>query len=81
MRQSLKEQKIEVTAYCGYKVNERPVSFLLAGQRFEVKEILDRWYGQEHDYFKVVVDGGLVHLLKWNRSTDSWFLVKEINKE
>jgi hypothetical protein len=81
MPQDLKEVKIEVIAYSGYKANERPISFLLADQRLEVKEILDRWYGQEHDYFKVVADDGRTYLLKWNRSTGVWFLVMEAGKE
>jgi hypothetical protein len=69
-------QKIEVTAYSGYKANERPASFVWSGKRLEVKGILDRWYGQEHDYFKVLAEDGRTYLLKWHRSLDIWFLVK-----
>ena len=69
-------QKIEVTAYSGYKANERPASLVWGGKRLEVKGILDRWYGQEHDYFKVLAEDGRTYLLKWHRSLDIWFLVK-----
>jgi hypothetical protein len=67
--------KIEVVAYSGYKANERPIYFVLGEERLEVKEILERWYGQDHDYFKVVAGDGLVCLLKWHRFLDIWFLV------
>jgi len=68
--------RIEVDAYSGYKASERPICFVLDDKKLEVKEILDRWYGQDHDYFKVVADDGLTYLLKWHRFLDIWFLVK-----
>jgi len=69
-------KKIEVVAYSGYKANERPLHFILDGKRLEVEEITDRWYGMEHDHFKVVADDGKVYLLKWHRALDVWFVDK-----
>jgi len=69
-------KRIEVSAYSGYKANERPIYFLLDSQRLEVKEILDRWYGEEHDDFKVLADDGKVYLLRWQRYFDVWTMVK-----
>ena len=69
-------QKIEVMAYSGYKANERPLSFVLDSRKLEVIHIMDRWYGEEHDYFKVLADDGKVYLLRWHRTLDSWFLEK-----
>jgi hypothetical protein len=37
-------QHIQVEAYSGYKANERPVAFIFHGRRWEISEILDRWY-------------------------------------
>ncbi len=68
-------KKIEVTAYSGYKANERPLSFAVEGERLEVKEIIDRWYGVESDYFKVAASDGRVYTLKWQRLLDVWLLV------
>ena len=65
---------IEVVAYSGYRANERPFYFVLDRQKVVVKEIIDRWCGQDHDYFKVLADDGEVYLLKWNRSLDVWTL-------
>jgi len=73
-------KKIEVIAYSGYKSNERPLRFVLNDKSVEIKGILDRWYGEEHDYFKVLADDGYVYLLKWHRSLDIWFLVKVIER-
>jgi len=48
--------KIEVVAYSGYKANERPLHFVLERKRLGVVDVLDRWYGIEHDYFKLFFD-------------------------
>jgi hypothetical protein len=68
------EREIIVTAYSGYKADERPLSFLLEERRIRVDRVLDRWYGQEHDYFKVLAEGG-VYLLKRHREEDRWTLL------
>ena len=71
-------QQVEVTAYSGYKANERPLHFILDQKKLEVQEIVDRWFGVEHDYFKVRADDGGQYLLKWHRSSDSWYIEKII---
>jgi len=74
-------KKIEVGAYSGYKANERPLFFVLDDRTFNVKNTIERWYGVEHDYFRVLADDGKVYLLRWHRSLDVWFLVKTIERE
>ena len=71
-------QELEVAAYSGYKANERPLYFILDQKRLEVEKIVDRWYGMEHDYFKVLADNGRRYLLRWHRSSDCWYLEKTI---
>ena len=66
--------EVEVVAYSGYKANERPLFLIAAHQKLEIKAILDRWYGQDHDYFKIQTDDGRLYLLKWHRAKDKWFL-------
>jgi hypothetical protein len=73
-------KKIEVVAYSGYKANERPLYLVLDEERLEVKNIIDRWYGVEHDYFKVLADDGKVYLLKWHRTLDLWFLERILER-
>ena len=76
MEKDSKDIEIEVNSYSGYKANERPLYFVLEQQKLEVREVKDRWYGRDHDYFKVLADDGRVYLLKWHRFLDIWFLVK-----
>jgi hypothetical protein len=71
---------IQVESYSGYKANERPTLFFLRSTRVRVVDIIDRWYGTDHDFFKVLADDGRVYLLKWQRFTDEWFLVKVVER-
>ncbi len=72
---------IEVMAYSGYKANERPVSFVLERKKLGVVSLMDRWYGVENDYFKVLADDGKIYLIRWHRLLDLWFVVKIMDLE
>ena len=76
MQKDSKYIKIEVAAYSGYKANERPLYFVVDQQKFQVAKVLDRWYGQDYDYFKVLADDGQAYTLKWHRYLDVWFILK-----
>ncbi len=71
---------IEVSAYSGYRANERPLYFVLECQRVDVEEILDRWYGEDYDFFKILGNDGRVYLLKWHRALDTWFFEKILER-
>jgi hypothetical protein len=73
-------KKIEVEAYSGYTANERPLYLVVDERRLEVKDTLDKWYGVEHDYFKVLTEDGKVYLIKWHRSLDLWFVEKILGR-
>lgn len=73
-------KKIEVVAYSGYKANERPTSFTVDNRNVEVRDIIDRWYDAEHDKFKVLGDDGKIYLLRWQRTSDLWFLEKVMER-
>ncbi|MBL7177741.1 MAG: hypothetical protein ISS66_18120 [Desulfobacteraceae bacterium] len=73
-------KKIEVAAYSGYKANERPISFTVDNRKVEVRDIIDRWSDAEHDNFKVLADDGKIYLLRWQRTSDLWFLEKIIDR-
>lgn len=72
----LEEKPIHVSAYSGYKANERPVRFVLEGREYGVIKVLDRWQGPDYDYFKVLADDGRTYVIKWQRFIDAWFLVE-----
>ena len=69
-------KNIEVNAYSGYKANERPISFILDDRKLKVVKIIDRWYGVDYDYFKVLANDGKLYLLRWHRTLDEWSLQK-----
>ncbi len=49
---------VHVDCYAGHRGEETPRRFELGGRRVEVLEVLDRWYGPAHRYFKVRGDDG-----------------------
>ena len=67
-------KRIKVSAYSGFKLNERPLSFFLNERHYKVKQIIDSWRDPDHDIFKVKADDGKEYTLKWNRVLDKWFL-------
>jgi hypothetical protein len=68
--------KIRVETYDGYRAGERPLRFSLGEKRREVVEVLDRWFGEDHDYFKVLADDGGVYVLRYGRGADGWELTQ-----
>jgi len=74
-------ERVAVECYSGYKANERPLAFTFEGRRWEVAEIVDRWYegglraeDPQVDYFKVRTVGGSLFLLRYVSLFDAWSL-------
>ena len=82
-------EPVLVECYNGYKANERPVAFMFKESRWEVSEILDRWYeggiasdAPVIDYFKVKTSEGTVFILRYDIQSDEWGICdKSISKE
>ena len=70
------EGLIHVCCYSGSRVNERPVYIIVDSRKIEVREVLDRWYGPDDDFFKFRGDDLRDYIIRWNRSEDSWYLMK-----
>ncbi|GFO66377.1 DUF6504 family protein [Geomonas paludis] len=68
-------EPVAVTCYAGYKADERPTAFTWREQRYHVIDIVDRWYDQDGNYFKVLVQEGGQHLLRHDLNEDRWELV------
>jgi hypothetical protein len=73
------EERIEVECYSGHRADERPVAFTLGGRRFEVEQVVDRWYEgglepgrPELRYFKIRTTEGRLFLLRYNALFDAW---------
>ncbi len=70
---------VKVECYSGYRVNERPVAFTINEfdytRSFQIREVIDRWFGETADYFKVIADDENIYLLKYDSRQDAWDLV------
>jgi hypothetical protein len=66
---------VRVDCYAGHRGEETPRRFDLAGRRVEVLEVVDRWYGPDHRYFKVRGYDGGVYILRHDEPAARWELV------
>ncbi|MDA2923296.1 hypothetical protein MYX65_01355 [Acidobacteria bacterium AH-259-L09] len=69
-------QHLQVECYAGYKAEQRPRRFCLAGHRHQVEEVLEQWYEPEGTYFRVRADDGNIYTLRCTRrdENDVWTL-------
>lgn len=67
---------IQVSCYSGYKANERPINFTVRGRNLLVEEIIDRWYGVNHSYFKILANDQKIYLIRYDQDEDLWTLEK-----
>ena len=69
---------LQVECYAGYKADERPLRFTFRTKdktrSFEVKEVLDQWYGVDYRCFKVLADDGNTYILRHEQKEDIWVL-------
>lgn len=66
--------RIKVKAYSGYKAEERPISFTIGERELKIEELLDRWYGEDYEYFKLRADDRCIYIIRYNRGDDFWEL-------
>jgi hypothetical protein len=68
---------LKVECYAGYKADERPLRFTPTRQSaptYEVKEVLDQWYGVGYRCFRVRADDGNLYILRHDEEHDVWTL-------
>jgi hypothetical protein len=78
--QDLRGLVIRVECYSGSRANERPTSFWIGDEKRVVEDIIDRWAGEDHDYFKLVADDQKVYLIRYDRRADFWALEKVMDR-
>ena len=52
-----------------------PEAFWLRDRRVAVRAILDRWYGEDHAYFKLVGEDSVRYILRRDVYRDEWELI------
>ena len=68
---------LKVECYSGYKADQRPLRFtplLQGGRTYQVREVLDQWYGEDYQCFKVRADDGNLYILRHSGTEDDWTL-------
>ena len=72
-------EQIDVISYCGYRINERPISFNFQNKNWEVKEIVERWHEGSlkagapiYSFFKIVTFSGNYFTLRYNNRYKTW---------
>ena len=68
-------ETLQVECYAGYRADERPTALILGERRIAVQEILDRWLGEDHAYFKVTGDDGARYILRRDDRRGHWELI------
>ena len=69
--------RVHVQCYSGGKADERPVRFQLKDREYLVQDVVDQWYGPEHQFFKLRADDGNLYILRHQTSAPdgAWELV------
>jgi hypothetical protein len=65
---------VDVECYAGYRSEETPRRFRLAGTTIEIAEVLDRWLAPDHRYFKVRDGNGDLYILRHDVASERWEL-------
>ncbi len=71
----MREQVVRVECYSGYKADERPMRLHLTDGAREIVAIEDRWYSPGATFFRVVVEGGDVYVLRHDDAQEVWSLI------
>lgn len=73
----MRSPHLQVDAYAGYKGEETPRAFTLAGVRLSVVEIFTRWYTETHSCFRVRASDGQRYVLRYHLEEEVWELVMQ----
>jgi hypothetical protein len=65
---------IYVDEYSGHRANQRPRSFTVDEQVFNIEAVLDQWYEPSGTYFKVQTTERKVYLLRYDGEGNEWTL-------
>ena len=67
---------IQVDCYCGYRGEQEPRRLRFGMRTLAVAEILDRWLGPDHRYFKLLGEDGNSYILRHDVQSHEWSLVR-----
>jgi hypothetical protein len=65
---------VDVECYAGYRGEQTPRRFTLAGNTIEIADVVDCWLAPDHRYFKVRDDAGHLYILRADVASGQWEL-------
>lgn len=65
---------VRVDCYAGHRGEQEPRCFHFGSRRIAVTEILDRWLGPDHRYFKLLGADGDTYILRHDVASHAWTL-------
>lgn len=74
------DERINVTAYSGYRGDEKPKAFILHNEKIEIVEILSMWIEEglkdrmRKRFFKVKGNNGYEYKIYYYEKAGEWFL-------
>ena len=66
--------RILVECYAGHRGDEAPRAILLHDRRIAVDEVIDRWLGPDHRYFKLRGEDAHTYIVRHDVTSDTWEL-------
>jgi hypothetical protein len=63
-----------VECYAGYRGEETPRRIYFGERKVEIIEVLDRWQGPDHRYFKVLGEDRSLYIVRYDGATGRWEL-------
>lgn len=70
----MRERRVRVETYSGFKADERPLRLHLGDRALEVVSVEDRWYSPGETYFRVLTANGDRYVLRHTEAQDVWTL-------
>jgi hypothetical protein len=65
---------VRVDCYAGYRGEQEPHRFHFGSRPVAVTEIIDRWLGPDHRYFKLLGSDGDTYILRHDSVSQDWTL-------
>lgn len=66
---------VHVQCYAGYRDEETPRRFTTGARAVEIEDVVDRWHGPDHRYFKVRGGDGATYILRHDTVRQTWEVV------
>ena len=73
--------KIKVESFSDAKSQESPAKFLLGSREIQIEAVVDRWYGEQACYFRVLGSDENSYILKGPLEDGTWELVSFTHKD